>query len=75
MQIVSLGDNLHEVSDPIFLENKKNVTNLSSAESAHSMVSFNTFLIFSLKHMLWYTFEVLQQSTSCEYLKNVFMEK
>ena len=31
---------LHEVSDPIFYENfMKNITDLSSAESAHSMVS------------------------------------
>ena len=37
MQIVSIGDNLHEVSDPIFWKNKKNITNLS-AESAHSVV-------------------------------------
>ena len=35
MQIVSFGDNLHEVSDPIFWKNKKNITNLSSAESSH----------------------------------------
>ena len=41
MQIVSPGDNLHEVSDSIFLKKKKekkNTTNLSSAESAHSVV-------------------------------------
>ena len=42
MQIVSYGDNLHEVSDPIFKEDIKNVINLSSAESAHSVVSVNT---------------------------------
>ena len=28
----SLGDNLHEMSKPVFLEKKKNITNLSSAE-------------------------------------------
>ena len=39
MQIVALRDNLHEVSDPIFWINKKNITNLLSADSAHSMVS------------------------------------
>ena len=34
MQIVSLRDNLHEVSDPISLEKiRKNITKLSSAES------------------------------------------
>ena len=32
MQIVSIGDNLHEMSDPIFWENKKNIINLSSAK-------------------------------------------
>ena len=43
MQIVSFGgDNLHEVSDPIFFrKNKKNIISLSSAEFAHSMASVN----------------------------------
>ena len=40
MQIVSLGDNLHEISNPIFWENvQKNIIYLSSAEFAHSTVS------------------------------------
>ena len=43
MQIVALRDNLHEVSDPIFWINKKNITNLSSADSAHSLVSVNHY--------------------------------
>ena len=35
MHIVSNGDNLHEMSNPIFLgKNKKNITNFSSAELA-----------------------------------------
>ena len=35
MQIVSSGDNLHEMSNPVnFLKNKKNVINLLSAELA-----------------------------------------
>ena len=38
MQIVSLGDNLPEISKPIFWEKIKNVINLLSAEFAHSMV-------------------------------------
>ena len=40
MQIVS-GDNLHEVSDPIFKKNKKNIVSLWSAEFAHSMIILN----------------------------------
>ena len=39
MQIVSWGDNLHEVSGAISRNSKKNITNMSSAESAHSIVS------------------------------------
>ena len=31
------------MSDPIFWKNKKNITNFSSAESAHSMVSVNLY--------------------------------
>ena len=34
MQIVSIGDNLHEISSPDFWENKKNIINLSSSEIA-----------------------------------------
>ena len=37
MQIVSLGDNLHEMSKPTLGENKKNI-NLSSAELAKGVV-------------------------------------
>ena len=44
MQIVSLGDNLHEVSDPVVWEfsgeNKKNIISLSSAEIPHSTVIY-----------------------------------
>ena len=32
MQIVSSGDNLHEMSDPVFWENKKKYFNMLSAE-------------------------------------------
>ena len=37
MQIVSIGDNLHEMSNPIFWENKKNILNIIhvSAELFH----------------------------------------
>ena len=38
MQIVSIG---HEMSNPVFLENKKNITNLSSAEKAQRVVKVN----------------------------------
>ena len=42
MKIVSIGDNLHEISKPVFLEkNKKNIIYLSSAEIAHSVVKVN----------------------------------
>ena len=32
MQIVSSGDNLHEISNPVFWEKLKNILSLSSAE-------------------------------------------
>ena len=35
------GDNLQEMSKPVFGENKKNVINLSSAELAHRVVKVN----------------------------------
>ena len=33
MQIVSIGDNLHEMSNPVSWEYMKNITNLSFAEN------------------------------------------
>ena len=42
MQIVSYRDNLHEMSKPIFWENKKNI-NLSSAELAQRVVEVKMF--------------------------------
>ena len=63
MQIVSLGDNLHEVSDPIFKENKKRekIICLSSAESAHGMVSVDDkqcrmgsgYTLFAIAEHIW----------------------
>ena len=41
MQIFSLGENLHDMPMPIFWEKKSNNTNLSSAESAESVVKIN----------------------------------
>ena len=39
VQIISLGDNLHEMSNPISQKkNEKTLFNLSSAEPAHGMV-------------------------------------
>ena len=32
------GDNLHEMSDPVYAKNKKNIINLSSAENAQRVV-------------------------------------
>ena len=43
MQIVSSGDNLHEMSKPIFwkIKNVKGIFNLSSAEFAQRVVRIN----------------------------------
>ena len=38
MQIVSNGDNLHELSNPVSGKNKKNIISLLSAESAQTVV-------------------------------------
>ena len=47
MQIVSIGDNLHEMSNPVFLEkkNKTNITDLSSAELAKRLVKVKPRII------------------------------
>ena len=42
MQIVSLGDNLHDMSIPIFWgKTQKSIINLSSSEFAHTVPSIN----------------------------------
>ena len=33
MLIVSIGDNLHEISNPVFWESKKSIVKLSSAKN------------------------------------------
>ena len=47
MQIVSWGDNLHEMSKPIFWEKKKkkNIISLPSAKYAHRMVQACNFVL------------------------------
>ena len=39
--IVSHGNNLHELSNPVSWKNKKNIVNLSSAELAQRVVKVN----------------------------------
>ena len=47
MQIVSTWDNMHEMSRPIFWENKLNIIHWSSAEFAHGVVMVKLLI---LKH-------------------------
>ena len=42
MQVVSNGDNLHEISNPVFWEKEEKNINLSSAELAQWMVKVNS---------------------------------
>ena len=49
MQIVSIGDNLHEMLNPVFWEKiKKSITNVSSAELAQKVVKVMSSSDFSL---------------------------
>ena len=54
MQIVSNGDNLHEMSNPVFWENKKNITNMSSVELAQRVVKVDKLVC--LQTQLFYHF-------------------
>ena len=51
MQMVSWGDHLHEMSNLIFLENKKNISNLSS-EFVHYMQSVNCWIQIAVHGIL-----------------------
>ena len=42
MQIVSNGDNLHEMSNPFLGTNQKHITNLSPAELAQRLVEIKS---------------------------------
>ena len=53
MQIVSNGDNLHEMSKPVFWKNKKSV-NLSSAELAPGSEEYAAHNL-TIGHLLWTT--------------------
>ena len=44
MQIVSIGDNLHEMSNPVFWKNKKKFINMLSAELAQKVVKVKMHL-------------------------------
>ena len=48
MQTVSNGDNLHEMSNPVFWKNKKNFIHLSSADFASRGVKVNYIQISSI---------------------------
>ena len=44
-QIVSNGDNLHEMLNPDLLENMKNITNLSSAKYSQRVVNVKEIML------------------------------
>ena len=46
MQIVYIGDSLHEMPNPVCRKNKKTITNLSSAESAQRVVKIKEAVVF-----------------------------
>ena len=48
MKIVSNGDNLHAMLNLFSGENKKTISNLSSAELAEGVVKVNMLLFFNL---------------------------
>ena len=51
MQIVSNEENLHGISNPIFLKNKKNIINLLAAEFAQRVVKVK-LKEFCIQHLL-----------------------
>ena len=51
MQIVSNGNNLPVMSKSLFWENKKNITQLSSAELAKRMVTVKSILHTAYKSL------------------------
>ena len=63
MQIVSNGDNLHEMLNPVFWEkNKKNIINLSFAELTKRVVKVIFFCFIIIKFL--YLLVVLQRFIS-----------
>ena len=57
MQIVSIGDNLHELPKPIFWEKiRKNIVNLSAAKFAQRAIKVTNKLISSFGDTLTFFF-------------------
>ena len=54
MQIISTGDNLHEISKPVFWESKKNISVSSAENFTQSAKDSGQFYVYSsLRHLLW----------------------
>ena len=74
MQNVSLGDNLHEMSNLFSGKNKKNIVILSSAEFAqsYSRWHFKIYFLFFPENKLWYFMQFCLQSMKYQ---SLFMGK
>ena len=74
MQNVAIGDNLHEMSKPIFWENKN--INVSSAEENLKYFSVFFFFFFSPENRLWHFMQIVAiEDNLHELLKPIFWEK
>ena len=51
MLIVSSGDNLHKMSNPVSGKNKNNIINLSSAEFAHGVIKGKEDIYIQVKNV------------------------
>ena len=54
MQTVSLGDNMHETSKPVFWGKIRNLLSMSSAEFAHRVIMVNSLLHLSKIWTIWF---------------------
>ena len=86
MHIVSLGDNLDEMSDPIFLGKSRKISSVWSAKFAHSMVcdkaSTTTeaddilkYEFFSMKISLDFLYELSSKQTIHMKCQNLFLSE
>ena len=53
MQIVSLGDNLHEMSNPVFWEKVRKIFQDISAEFAQRVVKVKIALFIHMYYFIW----------------------
>ena len=70
MQIASIGNNLHEMSDSVFWKIKKSIISLSSAKLAKKLVKIKTAMSMMMKSQAAFILKTNKQKKNNKKQKN-----